>query len=354
MTITESSFPARGASNPMTRPTEGIEALILDLQAQISALSLSGITSDSLFSAEVQSSAVNVTKTSQPNVLKFTMTASSKYVRLGDCTAQDTLYDGGIYWVWNAGSTYSFDVQDNGGTVLVSALAPGEVVGLMCVSDATAAGEWKVYGRIDNAFIASSTSASVDTTLTSQPNVLKFTMTASGKYVRLGSCTDQPSLFDGGVYWIHNAGSTYSFDVQDNDGTVLVSALAPGETIGLMCVDDTTAAGEWKIIGRNPSVRVVEKTASYTLDITANNVMYRLNHATTAIVVTVPPESSVAFPVGTQVGLMQIGAAACSIVAGSGVTIRQPTWAGLTILDQYTSAYLTKIGADEWLLEGNV
>ncbi len=352
MTITATSFPARGESNPMTRPTTGIESLLLDLQAQINSLTIGSVTGKNLFYADTLTSAVNVTMTAQPNILKMSMTTSGKYVKLGSCTAEDTLYDGGVYWVWNAGS-YAFDVQDNAGTVIVTALAPGEIVGLMCISDATAAGEWQVFGRQENIYSSETQSSSVDVTRTSQPNVLKMSMTAADKYLKLGSCTAQPSLYDGGVYWVWNAGS-YAFDVQDNAGTVIVTALAPGEIVGLMCISDATAAGEWKIFGRHTSTRNVEKTVSFTLDANANNVTYKLNHASTAINVTVPPNSSVPLDIGSQIVFLRYGAAECSFLAGSGVTIQKASWAGLDILDQYTMAGLIKIGTDEWSLVGNV
>jgi len=63
---------------------------------------------------------------------------------------------------------------------------------------------------------------------------------------------------------------------------------------------------------------------------------------------TVPPNSSVAFPVGTQIDLVQQGAGAVTIAPGSGVTVNAAN--GLTLPSQYSSASLIKTGTDTWSL----
>ena len=71
--------------------------------------------------------------------------------------------------------------------------------------------------------------------------------------------------------------------------------------------------------------------------------------ATSAI--TIPPESSVAFPVGTRIDVVSYVATDVSFVAGSGVTIRSKD-AKLKIDGQYAAATIIKIAADEWVLIG--
>lgn len=73
----------------------------------------------------------------------------------------------------------------------------------------------------------------------------------------------------------------------------------------------------------------------------------------TAIGLTVPPNSSVAFDVGTLINVYQYGAGAASIVAGSGVTIRSLN-SSLTISGRYAMVTLLKIATDEWLLVGTL
>lgn len=67
---------------------------------------------------------------------------------------------------------------------------------------------------------------------------------------------------------------------------------------------------------------------------------------------TVPPDSAVAFPVGTRVDIGQDGAGQTTVAAGSGVTIRTPET--LKIRKQWGKATLIKRAANTWDLEGNL
>lgn len=75
--------------------------------------------------------------------------------------------------------------------------------------------------------------------------------------------------------------------------------------------------------------------------------------ASTAVNFTVPPNASVAFPVGTEIDLFQYGTGQITMVAGSGVTIRSAD-NRLKIAKQYGGATLKKINTNEWLLCGSL
>jgi hypothetical protein len=96
----------------------------------------------------------------------------------------------------------------------------------------------------------------------------------------------------------------------------------------------------------------VDDTASRTLALTDARKKLRANHASVAINYTVPPNSNVAFPIGTWIIIEQTGVAQVAIVAGSGVTINPST--KLKINGQYTSAVLIKEAADVWSWQGSV
>jgi hypothetical protein len=68
--------------------------------------------------------------------------------------------------------------------------------------------------------------------------------------------------------------------------------------------------------------------------------------------VTVPPDSSVAFAVGTQITVRQAGAGQTTIAAGTGVTINTPET--LKLKGQHASATLIKVATDEWDLTGDL
>lgn len=71
-----------------------------------------------------------------------------------------------------------------------------------------------------------------------------------------------------------------------------------------------------------------------------------------AITVTVPPNSSVAFPVGTQITLLQTGAGKVTVAQGGGVTVNGTPSLGFRA--QYSGATLIKTGTDQWYLVGDL
>jgi hypothetical protein len=99
-------------------------------------------------------------------------------------------------------------------------------------------------------------------------------------------------------------------------------------------------------------VNIVSVTVSKTLELTDAFTLQICAHASVAINITVPPNSSVAFPVGTQIAIKMGGAAQVAVVAGSGVTINPST--KLKINAQYESAVLVKEATDTWGWFGSI
>lgn len=91
---------------------------------------------------------------------------------------------------------------------------------------------------------------------------------------------------------------------------------------------------------------------TYTLVLTDAGKLVSLTNAS-AITLTVPPNSSVAFPVGTRIDLAQLGAGQVTVAAGAGVTINSYASA-LSLVGQYAGATLVKTATDTWLLVGNL
>jgi hypothetical protein len=95
---------------------------------------------------------------------------------------------------------------------------------------------------------------------------------------------------------------------------------------------------------------------TYTLVLSDNGDYVEMNNAS-ANTVTVPLNSSVAFPVGSQVTIIQTGAGTTTIAPASGVTINyfSPTSAATrTLRAQWTAATLIKRATDTWVLIGNL
>lgn len=90
---------------------------------------------------------------------------------------------------------------------------------------------------------------------------------------------------------------------------------------------------------------------TYTLVLGDAHKLVTLNKAT-AFTVTVPTDATVAFQVGDQVNLLQIGAGQVTVAGAAGVDVRSQG-PKLKLNGQYAAATLVKIAANEWVLIGN-
>jgi len=94
------------------------------------------------------------------------------------------------------------------------------------------------------------------------------------------------------------------------------------------------------------------QTASYTLVLSDADKLVEMNVGS-ANNLTIPLNSSVAFPTGTQILLAQYGAGQTTVVATSGVTVRS-NGGKLKLNVQYSGATLIKIAENEWYLFGDI
>ena len=94
---------------------------------------------------------------------------------------------------------------------------------------------------------------------------------------------------------------------------------------------------------------------TYTFVLADNGQMVTANNAS-AQTYTIPPNSSVAFPDGTQINVIQIGAGQVTFAQGSGVTIVSTgaTAAAPKLRAQYSSATLVKRSTDLWYVLGDI
>jgi hypothetical protein len=92
------------------------------------------------------------------------------------------------------------------------------------------------------------------------------------------------------------------------------------------------------------------QTASYVLVLSDKNKIIEISNAS-ANNLTVPLNSSVPFPVGSQITIIQTGAGQTTIVATGGVTINARI--GLKLSGQWSAATLLKRATDAWVLMGD-
>jgi hypothetical protein len=90
---------------------------------------------------------------------------------------------------------------------------------------------------------------------------------------------------------------------------------------------------------------------TYTLVLTDNNKVVTCSNAS-AVTLTVPPNSSVAFPIGSQITVIGIGVGLVTIAQGAGVTINSTP--SLVFRARYSGATLVKTGTDQWYLMGDL
>jgi len=104
------------------------------------------------------------------------------------------------------------------------------------------------------------------------------------------------------------------------------------------------------------AVDLDRKTADYTLVLTDAGKVIEINSGSDENV-TIPPYGTgggqVAFPTGTQIVIVRLGAGAVTIVEGSGVTTRSDGDKN-KIKSQYSSCVLIKHETNEWYILGNL
>jgi len=91
---------------------------------------------------------------------------------------------------------------------------------------------------------------------------------------------------------------------------------------------------------------------TYTLVLTDSSKLITLTNDA-AITLTIPTNATVAFPIGTQIDLVQNGDGAVTFVGDTGVTINSKG-GNKTIADKFVGVSLIKTDTDTWLLVGDL
>lgn len=141
-----------------------------------------------------------------------------------------------------------------------------------------------------------------------------------------GGYTDEQARDAIGAALVEGAG----IDITVNDGgdTITIAATAAGASVSS------------------------QTGTSYTAVLGDANSYIRFTNGS-AVSFTIPPNSSVAFPVGTVIEVEQAGAGALTFVAGSGVTLNSRA-TDLTLAGQYAVAFAKKVATDTWTVNGDL
>lgn len=152
---------------------------------------------------------------------------------------------------------------------------------------------------------------------------------------------------------VSKAGGTFTGQVSFTgglDGAIGGTAPAAGVFTTLAATGNATLEGTAVVKQGLPIIE--EAGTTKTLALTDNG-NYIITSSASAVTVTVPPNSSVTFPIGAEIVVFQSGAGQVTFAAGSGVTIRSKD-SNLKISAQYAAATLKQVATDEWHLIGDL
>jgi hypothetical protein len=146
-----------------------------------------------------------------------------------------------------------------------------------------------------------------------------------------------------------DTGAIASADIAD--GSITTAKLATSLTL------TTPALGVATATSLNVSGNIVYHTgtsaqiASYTLTLSDDSKIVEISNAS-AVNLNVPLNSTIAFPIGTSITVLQTGAGQITVVPVSGVTINATP--GLKIRTQWSAATLLKRAENTWVLLGDL
>jgi hypothetical protein len=132
-------------------------------------------------------------------------------------------------------------------------------------------------------------------------------------------------------------------------------------TVGLANVDNTSDATKDAATSTltnktltDPKINLTvnaQTGTTYTLVLTDASKVITCSNAS-AVTLTVPPNSTVAFPTGTQITIIGIGVGIVTVAQGAGVTVNATP--SLVFRARYSGATLVKTGTDQWYLLGDL
>lgn len=131
------------------------------------------------------------------------------------------------------------------------------------------------------------------------------------------------------------------------DSGTITSAMIADSTI----VDGDLSSSANIAQGKIADILTNAQTASYTLVLADKNKIVEMGVGS-ANDLTVPPNSSVAFPVGSQIQVLQTGTGKTRILAGAGVTVNATP--GVYLRAQWSGVTLLKRASDTWVATGDL
>ena len=263
-------------------------------------------------------------------------------------------------------------IEFSDGTTQTTAAGGGDITAVNTASNSglaggSTAGAVSLSADVDNATVAVGTTA--DYVLiqdVDDSDALKKSLVSSfltGYLPLTGGTISGASQFDLALTVLGQLSvGDYVYFGGTNQGVVYEGTTADAHETFLVATDPTTAdrtitlpdATGTVLTSGNPNDNILTINAqtgtTYTLVLTDGGKMITSSNGS-AQTITVPPNSSVAFPVGTQIIVQNLGSANATLAQGSGVTIQSKD-SNKEIDGQYASAALIKTATDTWSLIG--
>jgi hypothetical protein len=165
-----------------------------------------------------------------------------------------------------------------------------------------------------------------------------------------------PSLYTAkGSLLSASAASTVSLLTVGSNGTVLTAN--SGTATGLeWATPSVTATNTVTLTGKTLTAPVINiatnaQTASYSLVLSDASKIVEVSVGS-ANTLTIPTNASQAFPIGTQILILQTNTGQTTLTAASGVTVNATP--GLKLRTQWSSAVLVKRATDTWVALGDL
>jgi hypothetical protein len=192
----------------------------------------------------------------------------------------------------------------------------------------------------------------------------KIDALAVGTRVRVVSSANSANFVEGAITSVASLNIVVNVDSTGGTGTIaswniavagvagaqgpagiVIQATAPANTA--LAWADTTATGSLFAPYR---LTTSTKSANYTLALTDEQTFIEVSAVAT---ITVPTNSSVAFPIGTQIHLLATGAGAVTVSPFDG-TVTVNATPSLVLRAQWSSATLIKRAINTWVLIGDL
>jgi hypothetical protein len=245
-----------------------------------------------------------------------------------------------------AGSANSYIILANEGTEIRRNIADTNPALIVNLANASATGNIQVWQKEGTALatITNSGGAVLNNTLE-----VKAPSDATNQRWSFGP---QPTAYFLDLKQTVSAGNVrWNFSQRNNSADFNNVLVLNTGNVGINTIDPTVRF-EVNGLAKFDGTPSNAQTDDYTLVLADKGKVLRINSSSNRTV-TIPLNSSVAFPIDTEIAILRYGTGTVSISPTSGVTLQSKN-AERKISGQYGSVALKKIGENEWVLVGSL